>query len=330
MTHATSSAPRTASSPLSPISHRDHPLRQIEQRVLWLATSIVHHANHVRPNTSGVKVGGHQASSASIATIMTSLWFEQLRSEDRVSVKPHASPVLHAINYLLGNLEETYLTTLREFGGLQSYPSRTKDPDPVDYSTGSVGIGATAPIWGAISRRYTETLTGTSNRGRQYSLLDDNTGVETTIEAHYNAEEGRYIVTAIINRAVREDFDQQALRRTASVAILQAAIPHCIAVRLTDEPGDAWTSIADLTSTEGRIIPPWMAAAAVKRGMKDERMEVIEILYGAAALSGTPPVRAVQVELDIPHRTASDWIKKARDAGRLEGMTYNVGRQADG
>ena len=149
------------------------PLQRIEQRVLWLATSIVHHANRVRPNPSGIKVGGHQASSASMVTIMTSLWFEQLRSEDRVSVKPHASPVLHAINYLLGTLDERYLTTLREFGGLQSYPSRSKDPDPADYSTGSVGIGATAPIWGAMSRRYTETLTGTANRGRQYSLLGD-------------------------------------------------------------------------------------------------------------------------------------------------------------
>ncbi|WP_200918416.1 transketolase-like TK C-terminal-containing protein [Leifsonia sp. Leaf264] len=151
----------------------DDALREIEQRVLWLATSIVHHANRVRPNTSGIKVGGHQASSASMVTIMTSLWFEQLRAEDRVSVKPHASPVLHAINYLLGTLDERYLTTLRQFGGLQSYPSRSKDPDPADYSTGSVGIGATAPIWGAMSRRYTETLTGTPNRGRQYSLLGD-------------------------------------------------------------------------------------------------------------------------------------------------------------
>lgn len=155
------------------IVNRDDALRQIEQRVLWLATSIVHHANKVRPSTSGVKVGGHQASSASMSTIMTTLWFEQLRAEDRVSVKPHASPVLHAINYLTGQLDEKYLTTLREFGGLQSYPSRTKDPDPADYSTGSVGIGATAPIWGAISRRYTETLTGVPNRGRQYSLLGD-------------------------------------------------------------------------------------------------------------------------------------------------------------
>jgi pyruvate dehydrogenase E1 component len=148
-------------------------LAAIEQRVLWLATSVIHHANRVRPNLSGIKVGGHQASSASIATIMTSLWFGQLRPEDRVSVKPHASPVLHSINYLLGCLDEKYLTTLREFGGLQSYPSRSKDPDPVDYSTGSVGIGATAPIWGAISRRYTETVSGTPNRGRQYSLVGD-------------------------------------------------------------------------------------------------------------------------------------------------------------
>lgn len=156
-------------------STTDHDLAlcEIERRVLWLATSIVHHANKVRPNPSGVKVGGHQASSASMSTIMTSLWFEQLRAEDRVSVKPHSSPVFHAINYLLGQLDEKYLTTLREFGGLQSYPSRTKDPDPADYSTGSVGIGATAPIWGAMARRYTETLTGVPNRGRQYSLLGD-------------------------------------------------------------------------------------------------------------------------------------------------------------
>ncbi len=154
-------------------SREDAVLSAIEKRALWLATSIVHHANRVRPNVSGVKVGGHQASSASMVTIMTSLWFEQLRAGDRVSVKPHASPVLHAIEYLLGLLDERWMTTLREFGGLQSYPSRRKDPVPADYSTGSVGIGATAPLWGAISRRYIQTLTGVPHRGRQYSLLGD-------------------------------------------------------------------------------------------------------------------------------------------------------------
>ncbi|MEU1995547.1 pyruvate dehydrogenase [Nocardia gamkensis] len=148
-------------------------LSAIESRVLWLSTAIVDHANRVRPNPSGLKVGGHQASSASMVSIMTCLWFQHLRPEDRVSVKPHASPVLHAINYLLGSLEVGYLTRLRDFGGLQSYPSRLKDPDPVDYSTGSVGIGATAPIWGALSRRYVDSLVGGAGVGRQYSLVGD-------------------------------------------------------------------------------------------------------------------------------------------------------------
>jgi pyruvate dehydrogenase E1 component len=148
-------------------------LRAVEQRVLWLSTAIVHHANRVRPNPDGLKVGGHQASSASMATIMTALWFGHLRAEDRVSVKPHASPVLHAVNYLLGELDEAKLSTLREFGGLQSYPSRAKDPDPVDYSTGSVGIGATAPIWGALARRYLAGFGDAAGTGRQYSLVGD-------------------------------------------------------------------------------------------------------------------------------------------------------------
>jgi pyruvate dehydrogenase E1 component len=151
----------------------DAALREVEQRVLWLATAIVDHANRVRPNPTGLKVGGHQASSASIVTLMTAMWLEQLGPEDRVSVKPHASPVLHALEYLLGQLDVGYLSTLREFGGLQSYPSRLKDPVPADYSTGSVGIGATAPIWGAIARRYVNTQFGTGGAGRQWSLVGD-------------------------------------------------------------------------------------------------------------------------------------------------------------
>jgi pyruvate dehydrogenase E1 component len=148
-------------------------LEAIQDRVLWLAMSIVHHANKVRESRSGVKVGGHQASSASVVSIMTALWFEYLRGPDRVSVKPHASPVLHAIEYLLGQLDAKYLTTLREFGGLQSYPSRLKDPVPADFSTGSVGIGATATVWSAIAHRYVAGHFEVPQGGRQVALLGD-------------------------------------------------------------------------------------------------------------------------------------------------------------
>ncbi|RLL70249.1 pyruvate dehydrogenase [Streptomyces sp. Z26] len=149
-------------------------LESVERRVKWLSTAIVDHANRVRPNPTGLKVGGHQASSASMTSLMTALWFGRLTSADRVSVKPHASPVLHAVNYLLGHLRPEQLETLRAFGGLQSYPSRTKDPDPVDYSTGSVGIGATAPLWGALAHRLVRDRFGEpAPRGRQFSLLGD-------------------------------------------------------------------------------------------------------------------------------------------------------------
>ncbi|MFZ2050324.1 MAG: pyruvate dehydrogenase, partial [Solirubrobacteraceae bacterium] len=148
-------------------------LDSVQRRVLWLATSIVHHANKVRRTTSGVKVGGHQASCASVVSIMTALWFSHLRAKDRVSVKPHASPVLHAIEYLLGAIEAEQLSTLRAYGGLQSYPSRLKDPVPADFSTGSVGIGATAPIWSAIANRYVTGHFDAPPAGRQIALLGD-------------------------------------------------------------------------------------------------------------------------------------------------------------
>src|SRR6201995_1074801 len=148
-------------------------LDAVQRRVLWLATSIVHHANKVRKTPSGVKVGGHQAASASLVSGMTALSFHPLRGPDRVSVKPHAAPVLHAINYLLGRLDPRYLTELRAFGGLQSYPSRAKDPDPVDFSTGSVGIGATATIWSALAHRYVAGHFDVPRGGRQVALVGD-------------------------------------------------------------------------------------------------------------------------------------------------------------
>jgi pyruvate dehydrogenase E1 component len=149
-------------------------LREVSRRVLWLSAAIVDAANHGRPNRDGLKVGGHQASSASMVDIMVALWFSELTAADRVAVKPHASPVLHAVNYLLGELDATHLPTLRARGGLQAYPSRTKDPDRVDFSTGSVGIGATAPLWAALAHRYLRThFPQTPPAGRFVSLLGD-------------------------------------------------------------------------------------------------------------------------------------------------------------
>jgi pyruvate dehydrogenase E1 component len=130
-------------------------LRALERKVLWLSTWMIHNANHLRPNRDGLKVGGHQASSASVATLMTALYFDVLRPQDRVAVKPHASPVFHAIQYLLGHQTRAKLERFRAYGGAQSYPSRTKDGgDIVDFSTGSVGLGVGMTLFGSIAQDY--------------------------------------------------------------------------------------------------------------------------------------------------------------------------------
>ena len=151
-------------------------LRALERRILWLSTWMIHHANHVRPNVDGLKVGGHQASSASVATLMTALYMDVLRPSDRVAVKPHASPVFHAIQYLLGRQTREKLERFRAFGGVQSYPSRTKDTDDVDISTGSVGLGAAMTTFAALVQDYLdahEWLGPRERRGRMVAIVGD-------------------------------------------------------------------------------------------------------------------------------------------------------------
>ena len=168
------SAPQTDDGPISDIDTETiASLDAIQRRVLWLATNIIHHANHLRPNPDKTKVGGHQASSASVVSILTALYFHYLRAGDRVSIKPHASPAYHSVQYLLGNLDRDYLPTLRAYKGLQAYPSRTKDPDPVDFSTGSVGLGAVAPAFAALAHRYSLAHFGEAASGRFISLIGD-------------------------------------------------------------------------------------------------------------------------------------------------------------
>ena len=128
-------------------------LERIQRRVLWLAALTVHHAN-TRPNPDGTKVGGHQASSTSVVSLMTALYFRALREGDVLATKAHASPVLYAIEYLRGRLSADDLRSLRVLGGLQAYPSRRKNPAIIDLSTGSMGLGAVTASFAALASRY--------------------------------------------------------------------------------------------------------------------------------------------------------------------------------
>jgi len=148
-------------------------LGALERKVLWLATWMIHNANHLRDNVDGLKVGGHQASSASAATIMTALYFSALRPEDRVAVKPHASPIFHAIQYLLGNQSLENLKAFRSSGGAQSYPSRTKDHDDVDFSTGSVGLGAAQTIFASFAQDFLKARDESLTEGRMVAIVGD-------------------------------------------------------------------------------------------------------------------------------------------------------------
>jgi len=146
-------------------------LDEIQQRILWLSTRMIDYAN--QEDAGGIKVGGHQASCASMVSIMTALWFSHISGDDKVAVKPHASPVYHSIKYLTGELDRSYLTRLRKRGGLQAYPSRTKDPDVSDFSTGSVGLGAVAPLFAAATKRYLDSHLGQQPRSRFVAVVGD-------------------------------------------------------------------------------------------------------------------------------------------------------------
>ncbi len=150
-------------------------MEALHRKVQWLSAWTIHNANHLRPNPSGVKVGGHQASSASLATVMTALYFQVLTPQDRVAVKPHASPVFHAIQYLLSNQSREQLVDFRALGGAQAYPSCTKDADDVDFSTGSVGLGVGLTLFASLAQDYllSKGWLKEERQGRMIALLGD-------------------------------------------------------------------------------------------------------------------------------------------------------------
>ncbi len=163
-------------SPVSPLANDDMAvLTELERKILWLASWTIHNANHLRANTDGLKVGGHQASCASLTTIMTALYLATLRPQDRVAVKPHAAPVFHAIQYLLGQQTQAKLQDFRALGGAQSYPSRTKDTDDVDFSTGSVGLGVAQTLFASLAQDYLRArdFGAALPEGRMISLMGD-------------------------------------------------------------------------------------------------------------------------------------------------------------
>ncbi|NKB39696.1 MAG: pyruvate dehydrogenase [Ilumatobacter sp.] len=243
-------------------------LREIERRVLWLATRIIDYAN--RRRDTDVKVGGHQASSASMVSVMTALWFAHIGGHDKVAVKPHASPVYHAIKYLTGELDQSYLTTLRQYGGLQAYPSRTKDPDVSDFSTGSVGLGAVAPLFSALTRRYTDSHFGKQDPARFIALVGDAELDEGNVwEAIADpATQGLGNFTMVI------DLNRQSLDRV---------IPDIAAIRLKRFFADAGWHVAEAKYgrrlTEAFVQP---GGAALKAHIDTMPNEAYQELFGLA------------------------------------------------
>jgi pyruvate dehydrogenase E1 component len=195
-------SPRAGAAPLAL-------LESIQKRVLWLSAHLVHHAN-TRPNPDGTKVGGHQASSSSVVSLMTALYFHALRPGDIVATKAHASPVFYAIEYLRGRLTADQLRGLRTLGGLQAYPSRRKNPEIVDLSTGSMGLGAVSAAFGALAARYVSHHQGGGPMPRRF----------IAVMGDAELDEGN-VWEALLEEAVREldnllwivDVNRQSLDR---------------------------------------------------------------------------------------------------------------------
>ncbi|MBM3568626.1 MAG: transketolase [Alphaproteobacteria bacterium] len=252
-------------------------LQALEKKLLWLSTWTIHHANHLRPNRDGLKVGGHQASCASAVTLLTALYFRQLRPEDRIAVKPHASPVLHAAHYVMRRQSRAALEAFRAFGGAQSYPSRVKDKTDVDFSTGSVGLGVGATLFASLVQDFIR-LRGLApaqrTPGRLIALLgdaelDEGNVYEALLEGwkhdvrnlwwivDYNRQSLDGVVSDALFRKIQSFFDtvgwkvvllkygtllQAAFRRPGGERLRQWIddCPNDLYAALTFQGGEAW------------------------------------------------------------------------------------------
>ncbi|MEM9132581.1 MAG: 1-deoxy-D-xylulose-5-phosphate synthase N-terminal domain-containing protein [Actinomycetota bacterium] len=279
-------------------------LAEIERRVLWLAVRMVDHAN--RREGGEVKVGGHQASCASMVSIMTALWFAHIDAADKAAIKPHASPLYHAIKYLTGELDRSYLTTLRQKGGLQAYPSRTKDPDVADFSTGSVGLGAVAPLFAAATRRFVDAHFGERPPARFIATvgdaeLDEGNVWEAIAEP---AAQGLANVTLVI------DLNRQSLDRV---------VPDIQATRLQSFFADAgWHVVEAKYGTRLQAAFATEGGDALRQRIDQMPNEAYQALFG---LSG-PDLRAKFCDGAAPELLS--WADGVDD-DRLAELVFNLG-----
>ncbi len=285
-------------------------LRELERKVLWLSSYMIHHANHERESTDGLKVGGHQASSASLSTLMTALYFHILRPEDRVAVKPHASPVFHAIQYLLGHQTLDKLKNFRGFGGAQSYPSRTKDKDDVDFSTGSVGLGVAATGFQSLIQDYVHAKGWSKDwpKGRMVSLMGD----AEIDEGNIHEALLEYWKHGLTNTWWVVDYNRQSLDSVVSDRLFMKV------AGLFENLG--WKVIL---LKYGRL----MQAAFAQDGGEALRHWIDDCpnqLYSALVFQGGAAFRA-QITRDLAHEpTTLDLVARYNDADLLAVMT-NLG-----
>jgi pyruvate dehydrogenase E1 component len=297
--------PRPADAPLDV-----EMLRVLERKVRWLSSLVIHHANHVRANEDGLKVGGHQASSASLVTIMTALYFRILKPEDRVAVKPHASPVFHAIQYLLGNQDLDRLKNFRGLGGAQSYPSRTKDADDVDFSTGSVGLGVAVTAFASLVQDYLDSHGWKRDwpTGRMVALmgdaeLDEGNIFECLLEMWKHGLRNCWWVI---------DYNRQSLDSVVSDALFQKHV-----------------AVFDSLGWEVRIIKygRLLEAAFKERGGERLRTWIDEcpnMLYSALTFQGGRAFRE-QLHADLADAPEALALVDAHDDDALHRLMTNLG-----
>ncbi|MDX2201858.1 MAG: transketolase, partial [Hyphomicrobiaceae bacterium] len=285
-------------------------LRQLERKVLWLSSYMIHHANHEVDRGDGLKVGGHQASSASLCTLMTALYFHILRPEDRVAVKPHASPIFHAIQYLLGNQSLDKLKNFRGFGGAQSYPSRTKDSADVDFSTGSVGLGPAATGFASLVQDYVHAKGWSQNwrKGRMVALMGD----AELDEGNVHEALLEYWKHGLKNCWWVIDYNRQSLDSTVSDRLFMKL------AGLFDNLG--WKVVL---IKYGRLLE----AAFAEPGGEHLRRWIDDcpnMLYSALVFEGAGAFRK-QLEKDLADRPVTLEIIRKRDDAALARLMTNLG-----